>query len=94
MKAGSDQAFLDVKSRRQLHPAVAKTEVIHQSMPDIADTDQNGFIAAVHTENNRYLFAQNRDIITVALLAEFTEAAEILPDLGRRQTELLSEFRR
>ena len=77
----ADQVLLDIERRCQFHPAGPEADVIHQRMPDVADADQDRPKASVHTEDRSNLFPQRCDIVSVSLLAEFPEAAEILPDL-------------
>ena len=62
-------------------------------MADVAGADEDGIIAPVNAENAADLVMQRRDIIAVALLAEFAEAAEILPDLRRREPKLLAKLK-
>ena len=81
LKLRADQVLLDIERRCQFHPAGPEAEVIHQRMPDVADADQDRPKASVHTEDRSNLFPQRCDIVSVSLLAEFPEAAEILPDL-------------
>ena len=63
-------------------------------MADVAHADQDGFEAAAHPENGGDLVAQRGYVVAVALLAELTEAAEILADLRGRQPEQLAEIER
>ena len=61
-------------------------------MTDVADADKDGGKASVHTEDRRDLRAQCGDIISITLLAEFAEAAEILTDLRRGQPKLMTQL--
>ena len=61
-------------------------------MTDVADADQNGGIAAVHAEDIGDLAAERNDIVSVALLAELPEAAEVLTDLRRCESHLTTQF--
>ena len=63
-------------------------------MAYITGADEDCGVASVSTENACYLVMERRDVVTVSLLAEFAEAAEILPDLGRSESQLLAELKR
>ena len=81
VKGGADYFGLDIEGGGQIEAPFRKAEVIHQGMADVADTDEDSGEASVHTEDRCDLRAQCGDIISITLLAEFAEAAEILPDL-------------
>ena len=53
-----------------------------QRVAQVAGADDDDLVAAVDAQNVADLGAQLRHVVTVALLAEFAEAAEILADLG------------
>ena len=53
-------------------------------MAEITHADNNNTVAAVHTQDAPNLTAQFINIISIALLAEFSEAAQVLTDLGGR----------
>ena len=89
-----DQLGLHVERAREIEAPFTEAEIIHKCTADVADTDQYGAEAPVHAHDGGDLCAQSGHIIAVTLLAEFTEAAEVLPDLGRGQAELLAQIER
>ena len=92
VKGGADYFGLDIEGGGQIEAPFRKAEVIHQGMADVADTDEDSGEASVHTQNRRDLRAQCGDIISITLLAEFAEAAEILTDLRRGQPKLMTQL--
>ena len=92
VKGGADYFGLDIEGGGQIEAPFRKAEVIHQSMADVADTDEDGGEASVHTEDRCDLRTQRGDIISVTLLAEFAEAAEILTNLRRGQPKLMTQL--
>jgi hypothetical protein len=94
VKARTDQFGLDIESGGQIEAPFGKAEIIHQGTADVADTDENGGVASVHTENGGNLRTERGDIISVTLLAEFAEAAEILTNLRRGQSKLMTQLER
>ena len=59
---------------------------------NVADADEYDGEVAVHAENGGDLPAQAGDVVAVTLLAEFSEAAEVLPYLGGGQRHLPAEL--
>ena len=57
----------------------------------MAGADDDDLVAAVDAQNVADLGAQLRHVVTVALLAEFAEAAEILADLGGGDVHLCAQ---
>ena len=83
----------NIKCGDKTEAPCAEAEVVHQCMTDVARTDENGAIAAVSAEDAGDLPMQRGDIVALALLAEFTEAAEILSDLRRGKPKLLPKLK-
>ena len=68
-----------------------KIKVLQQRVAQVAGTDDDDLVAAVDAQNVADLGAQLRHVVTVALLAEFAEAAEILADLGGGDVQLCAQ---
>ena len=62
-------------------------------MTYVARTDKYRGKASVGSENVGDLIMQCLHIVAVALLTEFSEAAEILPYLGRSKAKLLTQLK-
>ena len=60
-------------------------------MAQIAHADHHQMMVVVHTQNVADLGAQLLHVIAVTLLAELTEAAEILPDLRGGDVHFLTQ---
>ena len=60
-------------------------------MSQIAYADHNQVVIIVHTQNMADFRPQLLNVITISLLSEFPEAAEILPDLRGRNIHFLSQ---
>ena len=88
----TDERGLDVKGGDQLYAPVGEAEVLHQRAADVADADQDRGKAPVRAENTGDLGAESGYIVAVALLSEFAEAVEIMPDLGGREAQLLPQL--
>ena len=94
LEGGSDDTGLNVERTGQLKAPFREAEVIHKRVTDVADADKHRLEAAIHTEDRGNLRAKRKHIVAVALLTELTEAAEVLPDLRRGKTELLTQCER
>ena len=77
----TDQVGGYVKGGFQGKPAFVEIKILDQSLPQIACADDDQLVVAIHAENRTDLRAQDFHIIAVALLAKFSEAAQILSDL-------------
>ena len=82
---------IDVKGGIHGEAGLGEGEVLQQGMAQIAHTDHNEMVVIVHAENMANLRAQFLYIVAVALLTKFTEAAEILANLGGGNVHLLSQ---
>ena len=60
-------------------------------MAQVAHADHDEVVVVVHPQDVADLGLQLLHIIAVPLLAELTEAAEVLPDLGGGDVHLLSQ---
>ena len=80
-----------VKSAVHGKTAGAEVKVVQQCVAQITDTDQNDMVIAVHAEDLADLALKVFYIITVALLTKFTEATEILTDLGCGKAHFAAE---
>ena len=69
-----------------------EAEVLDERAANVADADEYDGEVAVHAENGGDLPAQAGDVVAVTLLAEFSEAAEVLPYLGGGQRHLPAEL--
>ena len=76
-----DQRGGDVERGVDAEAYLFKVEVLQQRMTKMPHADDDDAVPAVDAENVADLRPQLRHVVAVALLAEFTEAAEILPDL-------------
>lgn len=75
-----------------METVLLEAEVLDERAADVADADEDDGEVAVHSEYGGYLTAQTGDVVAVALLAEFAEAAEVLPDLGGGQRHLPAQL--
>ena len=75
-----------------MEAVLLEAEVLDKRAAYVADADEDDREVAVHAEYGGDLAAQAGDIVAVALLAEFAEAAEVLPYLGGGQRHLPAEL--
>ena len=87
-----DQLGANVVGGDHVEAVLLEAEILDQRAADVADADQYDRKVAVHAENRGYLPPQARDVVAVALLPEFTKAAEILPYLRRCQRHLPAQL--
>ena len=88
----ADEVGVDVERGLEGEAILLEAEVLHKGAADVADADQNGRVVAIHAQNLGDLAAQRHDIVAIALLAEFAEAAKVLTDLRRSQTHLTAQL--
>lgn len=81
----------DVKGGVDAEPYLIKIKVLQQRVAQVAGADDDDLVAAVDAQNVADLGAQLRHVVTVALLTEFAEAAEILADLGGGDVHLCAQ---
>ena len=81
----------DVKGGVDAEAYLIKIKVLQQRVAQVAGADDDDLVAAVDAQNVADLGAQLRHVVTVALLAEFAEAAEILADLGGGDVHLCAQ---
>ena len=79
---GVDQRRGHVKGGVHLEAHLFKIEVLEQSVTQMARADDDKPVAVVNAQDVTDLGPQLGYVVAVPLLAELTEAAEILPDLG------------
>ena len=89
---GSDKLRLNVERGLEVKAPGLEREVAQKCLTEVADADENGAVAPVHTEDGCDLRAECGDFIAVALLAEFAEAAEVLTDLRGGETKLAAQL--
>lgn len=89
---GADELGPDVVGGEHMETVLLEAEVLDERAADVADADEDDGEVAVHSEYGGYLTAQTGDVVAVALLAEFAEAAEVLPDLGGGQRHLPAQL--
>ena len=77
----ANQRGRDIERGVERKAAVKKTEILHQRVAQVTDTDDDDPVLIVHAQNAADLRAKFADVVAVSLLAELTEAAEILTDL-------------
>ena len=78
----ADQRGGDIKSGVDPETDLIKIKILQQGVTQMAHTDHNDAVAAVYTQDVADLRTQLGHIVAVALLAELTKAAQVLPDLG------------
>ena len=88
---GADKGGGDVEGGVNLEADLLEVEVLEQGMAEVAGTDDNQLVPIVDAQNVADFGAQFGDVIAVSLLAELTEAAQILPDLGGGDIHLAAE---
>ena len=71
----------DVERGVEQKTGLHEVKVAQQRVAQVAGADDDEAVLLIHAENVTDLGAQLQNVVAVALLAEFTEAAEILPDL-------------
>ena len=81
-----------VVGSQHVEAVLLKAEILDHGAAYVADADEDDGEVAVHAEYAGDLAAQTRDIVAVALLAEFAEAAEVLTDLAAGQSHLTAEL--
>ena len=94
VKLGPDQFGLDIEGAVQPEAPFTEAEIIHQGSADVAHADQYRTEAPVNAQNGGNLRPEGGHIITVALLAKFAKAAEILADLRGGKPQLLAQLKR
>ena len=90
----TDKCRVYVKSCRKGETAVSKAEVFNKCAAQVTNTDKDRIESAVRTEDGSNVGTQICNIVAIALLAKLTKAAEILSDLGRGKTKLLTQLKR
>ena len=88
---GADKGGGDVEGGVNLEADLLEVEVLEQGMAEVAGTDDNQLVPIVDAQNVADFGAQLGDVIAVSLLAELTEAAQILPDLGGRDVHFAAQ---
>ncbi len=89
---GADKLRLDVEGGFQIKAPGLERKVAQKCLTEVADADEDGAVAPVHAEDGCDLRAQCGDLVAVALLAEFAEAAEVLTDLRGGEAELAAQL--
>ena len=87
----TDQRRRDVKRCVERKAVLNKIKVLHQCVCQMPGADDDQAALRVDTENAPDLGTQLDDIIAVALLTEFAEAAEVLADLRSGDAHAVSE---
>lgn len=88
---GADHRRGDVEGGIHGEAGVGEGEVLQQGVAQIAYADHDQMVVVVHTQNVADFRPQFLHVVSIALLAEFAEAAEVLPDLGGGDIHLLSQ---
>ena len=86
-----DQLGGDIKSGIDLKTDFLEIKVLHQGVTEVTRADNDQAVTDVDAENVTDLTAQFGNIIAVALLTEFTEAAQVLTDLRGGDPHLRAE---
>ena len=88
----ADEPRVDIERGAQMAAPAAEAEVVDKGAANVADADKHRGKASVKAEYRRDLRAQSGNVVAVALLPEFTEAAEILTYLRRGKAKLLPKL--
>ena len=90
----ADERGIDIEGADDGEAVSGKVEVFQQRMAEVAYAHDDDGEAALRAENGCDLVAQELHVVPVALLSEFAEIGEILPDLRGGQTHLPSQLAR
>ena len=71
--------------------ALVEVKVLQQRVTEVARADDDEAALVIHAEDVADLGAQLHDVVAVALLTKFAEAAQILPDLRGGHAHALAE---
>ncbi len=88
---GPDHGRGDIKCGIHGEASVGEGEVLQQRVTQVAHADHDQMMVVIHAEDVSDLCAKLFYVVPVALLAEFTEAAEVLPDLRSGDIHLLTQ---
>ena len=70
---------------------LGEIKVLQQRMAQMARADDDQLVIVVNAQDMANLGAKLGHVVAVALLAEFTEAAEVLADLRCRDVHLIAQ---
>ena len=82
MNPGTHKVRGNIKGCIHVEANLFKVKVLQQGVTQVAHTDYNEAVALVNAQNMANFRAEFGNIVAIPLLAEFTEAAQILADLG------------
>ena len=88
---GADDGGGDVEGGVEQETALIEVEVLQQCMAEVTCADHDEAVFVVYAENVADLGAQLHNVVAVALLAKFTEAAQVLSDLRSGDAHALAE---
>ena len=92
MNPGTHKVRGNIKGCIHVEANLFKVKVLQQGVTQVAHTDDNEAVALVNAQDMANLRAELGNIVAIPLLAEFAEAAEVLPDLGGGQRHLPAEL--
>lgn len=81
----------DVEGGVEEEAALVEVKVLQQRVTEVARADDDEAALVIHAEDVADLGAQLHDVVAVALLTKFAEAAQILPDLRGGHAHALAE---
>ena len=87
-----DQCRIGIHCSRYIVTVSGKTGIIEDRVPDITAADKKHLPVSVNIQDALYLLCEKVDIIPGTLFSEFSELGKILPDLGCRIAEHLTEL--
>ena len=88
---GADDGGGNVESGVEEEAALVEVKVLQQRVTEVARADDDEAALVIHAEDVADLGAQLHDVVAVALLTKFAEAAQILPDLRGGHAHALAE---
>ena len=91
MDAGADEVGGDIKGGVYMEADLFKVEVLQQSVAQMAYADDDKAVALVDAQDMPDLGAKLGHIVAIALLAELTKAAQVLPNLGGGNVHLVTQ---
>ena len=88
---GADDGRRDVEGSVHREAGVRKAEVLQQRMTQITNADHHQVVVVINAQNVADFRAEFFHIVSIALLAELAEAAEVLTDLRGGDVHLLTQ---
>ena len=87
----ADERGRNIERGVEQKTGLRKVKVAQQRMTQVTGADDDKAVAFVHTEDVADLCAQVENVVAVALLAKFAEAAQVLTNLRGGDAHALAE---